>query len=242
MLPKPAGWQVGWLVSFVACLSAFLVVTSSRAVAGYGGSASEKPAAGLRKIIIIRHAQSLGNVRQRYTTHPANPGYFPAPLTSQGLEQAHDLGRSLKKAGFTARNIDAVLVSPLPRTTTTAHILADEMGLDKNRIVFDDRLIERNLGQRDGMLYTRFPEADHWYPANPEAFGGETSEQVQARVLAVWERAVALPGNGHVLIISHGQPIHSLTGAVSGQGHRIKNAEYVAIYADGNPVLKNEVY
>ncbi|WP_281647553.1 histidine phosphatase family protein [Parendozoicomonas sp. Alg238-R29] len=189
----------------------------------------------VNRVFLIRHAQSLGNQTQSYSTHPANPSYYPAPLTDKGREQAKALGTELTGAGVGERNVAFIISSPLPRAIQTAQIVAKVINLPSDRILMDDRLIERNLGLRDGQPYNNF-SGDHWYPDNPESFDGETSEQIRARMVAVWEKAVSLSENGHVLLVSHGQPIHSLTEALTGASHRINNARYVELFRDGSKV------
>ena len=187
------------------------------------------------RIIIIRHAQSHGNVNQRYSTHPANPSYVPVSLTLKGREQAHGLGSELRDLGVEARNVARIVSSPLPRAIQTACIVAEKLGFPPGDITLDERLMERNLGLRDGFPYADFP-GDHWYPEDPESFNGETSEEVRKRMMAVWESVASLAEEGHVLVVSHGQPIHCLTEILTGNGHRIGNARYVELFKDGSLV------
>ena len=182
-----------------------------------------------RDVLIIRHAQSTGNMLKSYSTHPVNPHYFPVHLTLTGQAQAKNLASRLEEEGYSAGNIAVMLVSPLPRTQETALILAEQMGISPKRIVIDDQLLERNLGLKDGMPYEALGEGDHWYPDNPEGFQGELSVQVRQRMLEVWERAVNWQEPGHVLVVSHGQPIHSLSVAVCEHPCRLNNASYIKV-------------
>ncbi len=220
MLHRRSGLQIGciWLIAFLVSTLAW---------------AAGEQEVGTRKIVIIRHAQSLGNAERRYTTSPANSGYFPAPLTELGKAQAVQLATDLIKAGYNKSNVAAVISSSLPRAVETAEIVADGLGLDSEVLRIDDRIIERNFGQRDGMNYTQFDEKDLWYPENPESFQGETDQQIRDRMTAAWKDMGRWEKPGHILLISHGQPIHSLTEHLTGHGERLSNATFIEFLTDG---------
>ena len=220
MLLRRLGLQTGCI-----WLTAFLVSTLAWA-------AGEQEM-GMRKIVIIRHAQSLGNAERRYSTSPANSGYFLAPLTELGKAQAVQLTTDLREAGYNSTNIAAVISSSLPRAVETAEIVVDGLGLDSDVLHIDDRIIERNFGQRDGMYYAQFDEKDLWYPENPESFQGETDQQIRDRMTAAWKDMSRWEKPGHILLISHGQPIHSLTAHLTGHGERISNATFIEFLTDG---------
>ena len=188
-------------------------------------------------IFVIRHAQSQGNLTRKYSTHPANPTYISVSLTSKGYEQAEALGGELREMGLEGGKVAHIVSSPLPRALETARRVAEQIGYPPEKILLDNRLMERNLGLRDGYSYSEF-SGDHWYPDNPEAFEGETSEQVRSRMADAWDAAVSLSEDGDVLMFSHGQPIHSLTETLTGNGQRIGNARYVEFLRDGSPVVK----
>ena len=228
MLPRMGQWCAGWFV--------FLMAFGWQAHGDVPGERETEP----RKIVLVRHGKSLGNETKRYSTHPANEGYFPAPLTGFGREQAAQAGADLLLAGYNADNISVIFSSPLPRTAETAEIIAYQLGVDKSRIRLIDGLMDRNLGQRDGMLYHQFQEKDHWYPENPESFQGETNEQVRTRMQSAWAEALGWPEKGHVLIVSHGQPIDSLITYLTGTGERIGYAGFVEFRMDGSRIQKEE--
>lgn len=70
------------------------------------------------KLVLIRHAQSMGNVDQRYyATHPDNA----IPLTDLGWEQARKAGTILKDKIITPGESVHFMVSPYVRTVETFH-------------------------------------------------------------------------------------------------------------------------
>ena len=96
---------------------------------------------------------------------------------------------------------DTVLCSPLQRARETCELagLGDRMQLE-------DGLLEWDYGDYDGLTTTQIrEERPDWYLWRDGCPGGETPEQVAARVDPVVERArgadgrVALFAHGHVL-------------------------------------------
>lgn len=73
-------------------------------------------------ISFVRHAQSLGNVGQRYEDeyHPDDP-----PLSPHGLLQAEALGKSA-----ITDNVDSIYSSPLIRAVQTAYPTAERLNKD----------------------------------------------------------------------------------------------------------------
>ncbi|WP_165767124.1 histidine phosphatase family protein [Parendozoicomonas haliclonae] len=193
-----------------------------------------------RTITFIRHAQSMANLARRYSSNPANAGYFPAPLTIEGEMQSIRLAERLQARGFNDGNVSAVISSPLPRTRSTALIAMQQLGINPEKLHEDARITERDFGQRDGGLYSDYQEADHWFPANPEEFGGETTIQVRARMLDAWQDMHNIPGDGHILVVSHGVSIATLMESLIGEEIRIKNAQFLQLNLDGQLLDPNQ--
>ncbi len=199
--------------------------------------AGDTPEQDVYCIIIIRHAQSLANALQIYNSQPNHPDYFPAFLTEVGQTQSIELGRRLAELGIRGQDVHSVISSPLPRTIETAELMMEALGLNpEDSLTFDTRLIERCFGSREGQPYRNYREWDHWNPASPESFKGETSEQVAVRMMEVWVWAQEQVKYGHVLMVSHGQPIDTFIKALTGRGLRLRNAEYVVLSPDGIPL------
>ena len=149
---------------------------------------------GPRKIILIRHGQTVWNVEGRFQ------GTTDIPLDAVGLEQAARAARLLA-----ALRPTAIVSSPLQRAAATAQALADATGLT---VTHDPDLIERNGGVWEGLtdheIRTRYPdEHASWQP-----HGGETGEQVAKRFSAALERALErVPDGGLLVVVSHGAAI-----------------------------------
>lgn len=127
-----------------------------------------------RRIVLIRHGQSAGNVDESaYTSTPD----WRVPLTPQGVEQAHAVGVSLRDIIGPSPDANAYFyVSPYCRAKETLeHVLA---ALDPPRIIGvreDPRCTEQQFGnlqdraamelaKRDrrafGRFFYRFPQGE----------------------------------------------------------------------------------
>jgi broad specificity phosphatase PhoE len=163
-------------------------------------------------LALVRHGESEGNIHGRVG------GHGPTPLTERGHRQAHALAAALARAFQPT----AIVASDLIRARQTAAPLAELTGLSP---VLDPRWRERSLGVMDGLLFTeieaRYP--DDWHrlrTREPGACppGGETQDQVFARVSAAVEDAVARYPGGRVVVISHGIAIFHALAHIFGLG------------------------
>ena len=48
----------------------------------------------MKRLVLVRHGQSAWNKSNQFT------GWTDVDLTEQGVEEAHEAGRQLRKAGF----------------------------------------------------------------------------------------------------------------------------------------------
>lgn len=132
-----------------------------------------KAEGGSRKIVLMRHGQTVWNVQGRFQ------GTTDVPLDSVGVQQAASAARLLA-----ALRPTAIVSSPMQRAADTAQALADATGLT---VTCDSDLIERGGGAWEGLtgdeIRTRYPD-EHatWQPP-----GGETEEQVAKRFSAALE-------------------------------------------------------
>ena len=153
-------------------------------------------------IYLIRHGQTTWNRAGRLQ------GQADSPLTLLGTQQVEAIGKKLKEIIETKKY--SVWSSPLGRTKQTTSIICDETNFNYENVVFDKRLVEITLGDRDGYkswkaLFEDFPEdmarreKDPWNFSHPN---GESSQMVWERVKPFIEKIVNLEGI-HV-IVTHG--------------------------------------
>jgi len=149
----------------------------------------------MAEILLVRHGQTTWSAAGRHTS------VTDLPLTDTGEKQAAALAPELASRAFAL-----VLTSPRARARTTARLA----GL--HDAVIDDDLAEWNYGEYEGVtthdIRERSPEWDLWRDGCP---GGETPEQVGARLDRVLDRARAALPQGDVVLVAHGHSLRVAT-------------------------------
>jgi probable phosphoglycerate mutase len=154
------------------------------------------------EIWVVRHGATDWSVDGRHT------GRTDVPLTPEGREQAAALVRPLY-----AHRFALVLTSPLGRARETARIagFADA--------VVDPDLAEWDYGEYEGRTTAQIrAERPDWNLWNDGVVGGETIEDVAARVSRVIARASS--ADGDVLVFAHGHVLRILTAVALELGPR----------------------
>jgi broad specificity phosphatase PhoE/ribonuclease HI len=180
------------------------VATSRRSTAaaptGWGSTRGEPTT-----LILLRHGATESTERKAFS----GGGGSDPELNDVGVQQAARAAAWLERHG----GIDAVVSSPMQRTRQTADALAGLLGM---AAVIDDGLIETAFGEWDGLTFAeiqeRWPaEMTTWLGSSAVAPpGGETFDQVDARVAAARDRILqAYPGKT-VVLVSHVTPIKLL--------------------------------
>jgi broad specificity phosphatase PhoE len=141
-------------------------------------------------VFAIRHGETAWSLNGRHT------GTTDIPLTDNGRRLAERLRPVLAKETFAL-----VLVSPMQRARETCELA----GLGTAAVI-DPDLVEWNYGEYEGLTPKQIHEkAPGWLIFRDGCPGGDTPEQVGARVDRVIARAhtvagdVALFAHGHVL-------------------------------------------
>ncbi|HEY2947680.1 MAG TPA: histidine phosphatase family protein [Micromonosporaceae bacterium] len=139
-------------------------------------------------LVVIRHGQTEWSASGRHTS------YTDLELTDDGERQARELG-----ARLAGRNFAAVLSSPRKRALRTAELA----GLTVSDV--DDDLVEWDYGEYEGLTTKQIrsvrPDWSLWTDGCP---GGESPEEVGARLDGVLERAGAPLDQGDVVLVAHG--------------------------------------
>ncbi|MDA2890347.1 bifunctional RNase H/acid phosphatase [Mycolicibacterium sp. BiH015] len=155
------------------------------------------------RLLLLRHGQTALSVERRYSGR-GNP-----ELTELGTRQADAAARYLGDRG----GVDAVLASPLQRAFDTATAAAKALGRD---VTVDDDLIETDFGAWEGMTFQEASEHDpdlhrSWLrDTSVRPPGGESFDDVAARVLRVQKRIIADYPGQTVLVVSHVTPIKTM--------------------------------
>ncbi len=174
----------------------------------------------------LRHGQTEWNLQMRLQ------GSTDIPLNDTGREQARHAAGILAGHGLTR-----IITSPLSRALETARIVGERLELEP---VVDDRLIERNFGQFEGMTIDEVhlhrkemrafmnPKADldgKHYPDNAEPLG-VVIERVYACVNE--HRAHDL-----CLFVFHGIPFRAVSRKFLEDMYSSPNAAPVRFEQDG---------
>jgi probable phosphoglycerate mutase len=159
------------------------------------------------RLIAVRHGQTESNATRRYV------GQSDSPLTPVGREQVARL-----KERFASVTFDAVYSSDLGRALTTAQALTEPHG---HPIVQDPRLRERDYGEFEGRIYddvrAEHPELyaalDRFSTTTPMP-GGESVDEVFARVGSFCDNLMADPPGENVVLVAHGGVVRALLGTL----------------------------
>ena len=166
---------------------------------------------GPTRLLLLRHGQTEMSRQRRYS------GRGDPQLTEVGRRQAADAARYLSGKGGVA----AVVSSPLRRAHDTAVAAADALGLP---VSIDEDLIETDFGEWEGLTFAeaaqRHPDLHTRWLREPglRPPGGESFEQVAARVARARDRIIANHAEGTVLVVSHVTPIKLMLQAALGAG------------------------
>ncbi|MBL7256337.1 bifunctional RNase H/acid phosphatase [Paractinoplanes lichenicola] len=154
------------------------------------------------RLILVRHGETAYTQQGRYS------GRGDIPLSEQGEAQAMAAGGRV--AGI-ARDVTAVVSSPLGRCVRTAEHIAAEVGAVPVTVV--DDLIEVDFGLWEGLT---FAEVLQGWPAEMNAWldstsvappGGESFQAAGKRVRGAMASILSSYGGGVVVLVSHVSPI-----------------------------------
>ena len=147
-------------------------------------------------IWLARHGETQWTVEQRFD------GRRNLPLTDAGREQCQKLAMQLA-----TQPLDAIISSPLLRSKETAEILARPHALT---VITDKRFEEMDYGEWEGLTYEEAQSMDRelfsrWEndPATVAPPGGESGEEVAARVVAAFEDVRGCHQGQQFLIVAH---------------------------------------
>ena len=141
-------------------------------------------------VTVLRHGRTEANARGLLQGRVDNP--------------LDDVGHAQARAAFNALGaFDRVISSPLKRAVETATYF------DRDPVI-DERWIELDYGEWDGIPVLDVP-SETWKAWRRDLDlrppGGETLNELGARVRAALEELAASDDGGHILIVSHVSPI-----------------------------------
>jgi broad specificity phosphatase PhoE len=162
-------------------------------------------------IVLVRHGvtdfTAAGKLDGRGGPDPS--------LNADGLRQVRAAAAGVR--AFVGDRTATVITSSLQRAIETGAAVAGELGV---RAQIDTDWDEQNFGDWDdktmGYLATRHPQelVRFRHDLHYSRPGGEAQSELQTRVLAAFERAIAVGGT--VVVASHRKPIMTVLGYVLG--------------------------
>lgn len=148
-------------------------------------------------IYFVRHGETDNNKNGNILT-----GNLSTPLNSTGLKQTKEAAEKLKNIHF-----DVCYCSPLTRTKQT---LKEIKKYHKDlKIIFDDRLKERDYGEITGQP-SSVCKFRRWHADDKIPFKMESISEMFERVSSFYDEILPENKNKNVLIVSH-----SGTGRIS---------------------------
>ncbi len=181
----------------------------------------------MRKIHLVRHAETDWNTQNRYA------GHTDVPLSKNGYLQAQKLKNwALNLEPF------SIYSSDLKRSVDTANPIVEALNLTLNT---DSRLREVNFGNIEGLtpyeMQANFFSTWEKYlikPAEVRMPNGESGSSALARALPLIEELMLLDSGKDILVISHGTLIRLITCKLLG----IELNRYRQVFPDFRNISK----
>lgn len=148
-------------------------------------------------IYFVRHGATdwNDNLDSSGKRNPKCQGRADIPLNARGIEQAKEAAKTLKDKKFSR-----VICSPLLRTRQTLDIIYK----GDVPIEFDERVIERDFGEFEGLTRAEFDFNGFWNAnSKMKLKRAESIEDVKKRVFPLLDELKS-QSDEDVLIVSHG--------------------------------------
>lgn len=169
-------------------------------------------------IYFVRHGQTDWNLEKKLQ------GRADISLNQNGIHQAYEAKEKLKNIRF-----DKVFCSPLKRAKETCQIITD------HKIVFDDRLIERDFGEYEGVRKTDCDYEGFWNSTKNQKFlRAENVFDVEKRVYAFLDEITKQNPNENIMIVCHGGVGLIISSYFNG---RPDDGDYLQFLANNGEIL-----
>lgn len=152
------------------------------------------------KVYIVRHGEVPHNALKQYNTTDED-------LNELGIKQAEELRDKIKNI-----DVDLIISSPLIRAKHTANII----NINNKKIIFDDRIRERDVGDLSGKPLEVTDREEYWNYNTTLQYG--TSENIKIFFKRVHNFLDELKGKDYnsVLIVAHSGVSKAFNGYFNG--------------------------
>lgn len=185
----------------------------------------------MTKIILVRHAECIGNVTNSLT------GRKDFKLSEKGEQMAQDLAEELKNI-----KIDAIYSSPSIRCVDTIKPTAQKLNL---KITTDKDLMEKYFGIYDGMTWDEVDKINPEIKKNKQIYHEimgipeqETTEELEKRIKNCITKIAKENDKKTILICSHGCAIFTFFNSIE----YIENPEKREKYSQSNACINELEY
>lgn len=154
------------------------------------------------KVYLVRHGEVLHNALKEYNNQNED-------FTENGIKQAKELRDKIKNIEF-----DIIISSPLIRSKHTADII----NINKNQIIYDNKITERNCGDLNGKSLETTNRDEYWNYNTKIQYG--TSENIRDFFDRVYNFLDELKQKNYesVLIVAHSGISKAFNGYFEGIG------------------------
>jgi broad specificity phosphatase PhoE len=164
-------------------------------------------------LLLVRHGETDWNAEGRLQ------GHTDRPLSDYGRRQARRLAEEL-----VGEELEAIYSSDLARAHETAEIVGERLGLP---VALEPDLREKDWGTWEGLDAVERDRVE---------FVGESTEAHQERMLRALRRiAERHPGDGRVLVVTHGGSMRRVQTAAMGMALPVVEncGRWQCVYEDG---------
>ena len=161
-------------------------------------------------LILVRHGETALTPERRFS----GSGGSDPELSAHGRWQAANVARVLQH-----REVDVIISSPMKRARETAGFISEQCKVDVEVI---DEFTELNFGEWEGQSFAEVKESDperlnKWLSSHSlPTPGGESHDQLTARVLPAMKSVVEKYFGKTVVIVCHVTPIKQMVREVLG--------------------------
>lgn len=176
-------------------------------------------------VYVVRHGETKWNTKKMIQ------GHKDSPLTNNGISQAKELAKELRKIKF-----DIIFSSDLLRAKRTAEIIAAERKL---AVETTKLLRERTFGHLEGKTLgalKSFGNLEEIYRSKlyPDI---ESDEEIATRMITFLREAAIAHAGKRILVVTHGGIMKALLIKLGYNDYEnpvwIKNAAYIHLATDG---------
>lgn len=143
------------------------------------------------RLLVVRHGRTDWNNLKKIQ------GAADIELNEEGIKQAEEVSQKLAN-----EKIDLIISSPLKRTRKTSKIINKGRNI---KIIYDDRIKERDYGEFEGLQKSDFNYIDFWtYSKNLKYEKAENIQDFFKRVYEFLDEVKEKYKDKTVLIVIHG--------------------------------------